>query len=554
MTEKTALDCCYDWETKTPDRIWLTQPLGGGQVRTFTWRQALDEARRMAAHLRSLALPPGSHIALFSKNSAWWVLADLAIWMAGHVSVPLFATLTPTSIRQILEHSESVLIFIGKLDGFAEMEPGIPEGLPRIRLPLAPDTAGERWEEIIARTPPLEGQVRRELDELATIIYTSGSTGVPKGAMHSFATLSRPARGIIALLGIRDDDRMLSYLPLAHVFERWIGEVTTLTGGYQLFFAESLETFQQDLQRARPTLFISVPRLWLKFQAGVYKKMPPAKLARLLKIPLLNRIVRKKILTALGLDQIRFAGSGSAPIPAELIAWYRGLGLELLEGYGMTENLCYSHLSRPGQVRPGYVGQPYPDVQQRISPEGEVQLRGPGNMLGYYKNPELTQEAFTEDGWLRTGDRGEIDEIGRLKLTGRLKEQFKTSKGKYVVPAPIENKLLLHQEIEQAVVSGSGMEAAYALVLPSETVRAELRQDPGAKERLGARLEEIRREVNGGLDHHEQLQFLAVTNDEWTIESGILTPTMKIKRQAIEGRYGEQVPSWYATRQTIVWL
>ena len=250
--------------------------------------------------------------------------------------------------------------------------------------------------------------------------------------MHDFETMYVTTVGICKLLEATDKDRYLSYLPLAHGMERWLGECVALYSGLELFFAESLTTFVQDLNRAKPTLFVSVPRLWTKFQQGVYKKMPPKKINTLLRIPLVNILIKKKILKGLGLDQVRIAGSGSAPIPEELIQWYRRLGLELLEGYGMTENFNYSHLSLPGHARPGYVGHPYPGVHVRIDEEsGEIQVKGPGTMMGYFKNEEATKETITSDGFLKTGDRGAIDGEGRTCILfamatiflGRQKEQ-----------------------------------------------------------------------------------------------------------------------------------
>ncbi len=549
---KTVLDHAYHWEQTKPDALWMTQPMGGEEIKTLTWKQAMDEARRMAAHLKSLDLPEKSHICIFSKNSAWWVLSDLAIWMAGHVSIPLYATLTHETVGQILEHSESRLIFIGKLDGFEDMEPGIPEDLPRIRLPLAPETRGEAWYDLIEKVEPLAENTQRDPEELATMIYTSGSTGMPKGVMQSFGAMEACASGIIDLLGIHEGDRMLSYLPLAHAFERWIGEQVPITAGFQLFYAEAVNTFVQDLRRARPTLFISVPRLWQKFQLGVFQKMEPGKLDTLLKIPIVSGFIRKKVLSGLGLEHVRFAGSGSAPIPAELLDWYRKLGLELLEGYGMSENFNYSHVSRPGRVRVGYVGEPYPGNQHRIGEEGEIQMKGPGIMMGYFKNDEETQACFTEDGWLRTGDRGEIDELDRLKITGRVKEIFKTSKGKYVAPNPIENQLQLHPKVEAAFVGGLGQPQPFGLVMLSEEARAEIRGD-AAKQELIASVEAQLRELNPTLDHHEQLQFVAITDDEWTAENGMLTPTMKLKRREVEARYGDRVEGWYGKKVKVFW-
>ena len=428
---KTLIESFTAMVEKTPDKRFMTQPMGGGDVRYWTYRDALDEAKRMAAYLESLKLEPGSRIALCSKNCSWWILADLAIWLSGHVTVPVYPTLTGDNVQFILEHSESELVFIGKLDEhpWNEMKTGVPSSMPTVSFPLSPadDHDGgkhEKWADIVQKFEPIQKPVTRAPSEMATIIYTSGSTGRPKGVMHDFQTMLVTTMGITKILKATPKDRYLSYLPLAHGMERWLGECTALYAGVELFFAEALPTFVDDLNRAKPTLFLSVPRLWTKFQLGVFKKMPPGKLNMLLKIPLLNILIRRKVLKGLGLDQVRVAGSGSAPIPAELIAWYRSLGLELLEGYGMTENFNYSHLSLPGKSRVGYVGNAYPDVEVRIADDGEIQIKSPGQMMGYYKNEEATKETMTDDGFLRTGDRGELDAQNRLKITGRTKEIF----------------------------------------------------------------------------------------------------------------------------------
>ncbi|RLC00269.1 MAG: AMP-binding acetyl-CoA synthetase [Deltaproteobacteria bacterium] len=556
MTDsKNLLECVYYWEKNAADRVFFTQPMGGGDanIKTWTWKETLDEARRMAAYLKSLDLPERSSIALCSKNCAHWIIADLAIWMAGHVSIPIFPILTADIVQYTLEHSDSRLLFVGKLDPvWDEMKKGVPEDMPKIAFPLAPENDHTQWDDIIAQHEPLTDPADRTPEETATIIYTSGSTGKPKGAMMSFKAMHVSGRGISEYLDTRADDRMLSYLPLSHAFERWILESHALFVGSHVFFAESLDTFLQDLQRARPTLFISVPRLWLKFQLGVFQKMPPKKLGRLLKIPILSGIVKKKILTGLGLNHVRFAGSGSAPIPKEVIEWYRSLGLELLEGYGMTENMSYSHVSKPGQVRVGYVGSPLPGVEQQISEEGEVLVKSPGNMTGYYKMPEKTAEEFTEDGFFKTGDQGAVDEMGRLKINGRIKELFKTSKGKYVAPVPIENLINNHPRVEACCVSGLGYPQPHAVVMLSEEARGALAQETeraAIESDLNAHLEGI----NATLPHHERLAFLAVARDEWLPENGFLTPTMKLKRNTLEKTYGEFSEEWYSAKKTIVW-
>ena len=545
------LDYAYKWEKELANEVYMTQPMGGGKVETYTWKRTLDEARRMASYIESLGFEKGSRIGVLSKNCAHFIMSDLAIWTAGHVSVALYPTLNADTVEYILDHSGCKMLFVGKLDVWDSMKPGVPEDMPCISYPLSPKTDFPTWNDVIKEHEPMQGEPKRAADDLAILVYTSGSTGKPKGAMHDFKNLAAAARGFDEIFPIKHSDRMLSYLPLAHVFERLVVGIGSLAYGFHVFFAESLDTFVQDLRRARPTLFLSVPRLWLKFQQGVFKKMPPKKLDLYLKIPILSGIVKKKVLQNLGLADVRYALSGSAPIPPELIDWYRRLGLELLEGYGMTENFAYSHLSLPGKTRVGYVGHSNPGVETKISEEGEILVKSCSTMLGYYRQEEMSKESFTEDGFLKTGDRGEIDSDGRLRITGRVKELFKTSKGKYVAPAPIENIINSHPAVEQSCVSGSGQPKAFAVLMLSEALRNKGKE--AAKAEVEGDLEALLKKVNSEVEHHEQLQFFVVVKDEWQIENGFLTPTMKLKRNVIEDTYEPQVEGWYASKKSLIW-
>ncbi|OGB06153.1 MAG: AMP-binding acetyl-CoA synthetase [Burkholderiales bacterium RIFCSPHIGHO2_12_FULL_69_20] len=557
---KLALQRLYHWEQTAPDRVVLTQPMGGGVTTDHTWAQVMDQSRRIAAHLQAQGIRPGDKVALISKNTAWWLMADFAIWLAGGVSVPLYPTLAAETIRQILTHSEARLLFIGKLDGWSGMKAGVPAGLHCIAMPLAPPKAElppgtEQWDNIIARTQPLAGHPVRDGDELSTIMYTSGTTGMPKGVMHSFGTFAWSVDvGLKRLPDISQNSRMLSYLPLSHVAERTLVEHGLLATGMHIFFAESLDTFAQDLQRARPTAFFSVPRLWVKFQQGVSAKMPPAKLNRLLKIPILNNIVRKKILSALGLDQCTFAAGGAAPMPPELLNWYARLGLPIVEVYGMTENCGVSHATLPGVQRPGTVGQPYEGVETRLDPaSGEIQVKCHGLMLGYYKEPELTRDAFTADGWLRTGDKGSLDVEGNLKITGRVKDLFKTSKGKYVAPAPIEDRLVMHTSVEACCVTGANLGQPLAvLMLNADAVTAA--GSAAGRAELEASLAEHLKKVNDALDPHEQLECLVLVTDPWSVDNGFITPTFKVKRNRVEEVYAASYERWVGARKPVLWL
>jgi long-chain acyl-CoA synthetase len=327
-------------------------------------------------------------------------------------------------------------------------------------------------------------------------------------------------------------------------------EQGSLRYGGRIFFAETLDTFVQDLQRARPTIFFSVPRLWVKFQQGIHAKIPAAKLKKLLGLPVIGWLVRRKILKGLGLDQCRLAAGGAAPMPAEVLQWYR---LDLIEVYGMTENCGVSHSTLPGSHQTGSVGLPYDEVESRIDPEtGEIQMRCGALMQGYYKEPEQTAAAMTANGWLRTGDKGKIDKEGYLSITGRVKDIFKTSKGKYVSPATIEDLLIMHPGIEACAVSGANFAQPLALVMLSQDAVVRGASSEG-KLALTESLQRHLSTVNARLESHEKLGCLAVVTTPWTPENGFVTPTLKVKRPRIEEAYADRYEGWLRQGKPVVW-
>lgn len=554
---KLIIDHIYDHEAAHADQVFLTQPAGEGTVVDYTWGQMMEQSRRMAAHLLSLGLEPGARIALLAKNSAHFVMTELAIWMAGGTTVAIFPTETAENIRFVLDHSEASLLFIGKLDGWAAQASGVPADVPCIELPLAPSTGFPTWNDIIARTAPLAGRPQRHGSDLAMLMYTSGSTGQPKGVMHSFERITRMTEfrnaDAARRLGEGSVMRMLSYLPLAHAYERFGVETALLQdGGGHIYFADTLTTFVADLRRANPNVFYSVPRLWLKFQQGVFAGMPPAQLDALLDNPATAAVVGKKVLAGLGLDSVVIAASASAPIPPSLMAWYRRLGLNLIEGYGMTEDCAYSHSTDDLHKEPGCVGLPAPGVQVRIADDGEILIKSPGQMVGYYKRPDLDRESFTDDGFFHTGDRGERLADGQLRITGRVKELFKTAKGEYVAPAPIENRLNSHPMVESSIVTGVGQPAAYAVIVLDENLRPKV-SDPAVRANVESELGQLLLEINAALVGHERLQMLVVAREPWSIENGFLTPTMKIKRNRIETALAPLVDDWYRRPGPVLW-
>lgn len=551
--EDLPLQCLYRWERERANAVYLTQPTGGGQVLDITWREAADQVRRAASWLASRNWPQGSKIAIIGKNSAHWILADLAIQMAGHVSVPIYPTFNGEALRYILEHSETRACFVGKMDDTKNLDSGVPPGLPLITLPLAPPVKALAWTELLAQNKPMQGEAAPDLDAVNTIIYTSGTTGKPKGVVHTYRSMAWGVSSATRRVHMDSSDRFISYLPLAHVAERMLIEQASLRYGGRVFFAEALDTFVQDLQRARPTIFFSVPRLWVKFQHGVHSKMPARKLDRLMAIPLIGHLVRRKILKGLGLDQCRLAAGGAAPMPHDVLQWYRKLGLDLIEVYGMTENCGVSHSTLPGSTLTGSVGLPYDLVESRIDPDnGEIQMRSPALMRGYYREDAATAEAITPDGWLRTGDKGKMDGTDYLSITGRVKDLFKSSKGKYVAPAPIEDLLIMHTDIEACAVTGANLTQPLGLVMLSQEAVARSAV-PAERKALTESLAAHLAAVNTQLEPHERLDCLVVITTAWTPENGFVTPTLKVKRMRIEEAYASHYQDWLHERKPVVW-
>ena len=544
------------WEKQLPQKDVFVQPLANGNVVHYTWSEVAQQVRSMASYLQSLNLPEKSAIAIYGKNSAHWLMADLAIWMSGHISVPLYPTLNAEGAAYVLNHSEAKLLFIGKLDGKAdswnEVKTIIPQDLACVRLALSPEFDAPQWNDIVQSVAPLENPILPNKNDLATIVYTSGSTGVPKGVMQSFATLLSAARELRLTYQVTISDRALSYLPLAHVAERIFIQSSLMVCGFTVYFANSIETFVEDLNRAKPTLFFSVPRLWTKFYLGVNEKIPLHIQKVLFKIPVLGKLVKKKLLTKLGLNHVRYAFTAAAPLPTDIILWYRNLGLELLEVYGMTENCGYSHVTRVGQFASGYVGHAQPKVECKIDENGEILVKSPGTMLGYYKNPEKTAEDMTEDGFLRTGDLGEIDAEGRLKITGRIKDIFKTSKGKYIMPVPTEQIIGNQALIESVCIGGSSQPQPVAFIMLAEDIRNSLKQNP-KRDEIENTLKALRVKINEELEPHAKISFFVVVNEAWTMENDLLTPTMKIKRNKIESRYEPFLDAWAQQKREVVW-
>lgn len=532
---KTPIEMLYQWEQQTPDRVYLRQP-ADDVWQEYTWAQVADQARRMASAIAAMDLPEKSCIAIAGRNTAHWFMADFAIQMAGHVSVGLYPKQATETVKYILGHCEAKLIFIGPMDDPECVTDGIPEGVRRITFPypgVAPGDAS--WDELVAANEPLQGEPKPSAEDIFTLIYTSGTTGNPKGVTLSYGNIMTAVPGAAQVIEVSRDDRLFSYLPLAHIFERAVVELNSLYNNVEVSFLEELKKFPVQLPLVAPTMFVAVPAVWTRLQHGILEKMPQQKLDRLLRIPILNNLIRKKIKTALGLQNVRFAISGAAPISVSTLEWWDRMGITIHEGYAMSENTAYAFINWPGKARFGSVGQGLPGSEAKIAEDGEILTRGGATMQGYYKQPDKTAEAIDADGWLHTGDRGRIDDDGYLFITGRVKDIFKTEKGKYVAPAPIEGQFGKNADIESLCMIGAGLKQPVLLVSLSEEGR---HKDRAAVE---AGLLATLKEVNEGLEAHEVITAIGVCAEPWSIDNGLLTPTMKIKRNVVEAHYQDLV-------------
>lgn len=534
------------WEKNTPNNIFLNQPINR-EIKTYSYLSAGDEIRKIASALKKYNLPRQSHIAILSKNCAHWVMSDIAIMMLGHVSIPIYPTLNSRSIKYILKHSESKAIIIGKLDDYKSQQKGIID-IPKISIALYGDNDGEIWEDILKTNEPLTDIEIPKKDELHTIIYTSGTTGKPKGVMHSVGNFAESINTFIKTLDIPIHPRLFSYLPLSHIAERVGVETASIFYGASISFPESLETFASDLENTQPHMFLAVPRIWCKFQEKILEKIPQRRLDLLLKIPLINTILKNKLKQKLGLKEAVFICSGAAPIAKSLILWFETIGITIHQVYGMTEDCIISHFNIPGKNKVGTVGKPFSSVKIKFSSEGEICIKNKCLLKGYFKEPELTDEAFDKDGFFLTGDIGEYDSDGYLSITGRVKDQFKTDKGKYISPAPIELELSKNPVIEQICIVGTGIPQPIALVTLSEKGKKQ------NKKELTSKLITITSEINPFLEKHEKIEKVVVMKEDWTIDNRFLTPTLKLKRNAIEKIYQPFYKKWFDNDERVFFL
>ncbi|MFK7933201.1 MAG: AMP-binding protein [Saprospiraceae bacterium] len=555
MEGKTLLASFLDIEKNEPNKPFLRQPFGE-RWEVYSYSQVGEMARRLAAALRDMNLRDNAHIGLVSKNCREWIIADLAIMMAGYVSVPFFATLTGEQIAQVLELGDVDALFVGKLEVWHnDMKTGVPADMPIITFPLHPGgndkiERGQQWSDVLAKYEPLQDLAEPKLDELWTIIFTSGTTGTPKGVMHNYSSATNLLTATRKENQLRMDfsgkNDFFSYLPMNHIMERIVIEGACLSYGGQISFAENLGTFAKNLSDTQPTIFIAVPRIYTKFQMGILGKMPQKRLDLLLKIPIVSGIIKKKLAQGLGMTRAKRMISGAAAIPQSTKDWFRKIGMPISEGYGMTENSAACTFLPEEDERKSSVGKAQPGTEIKIAEgSGEILSRSSYNMVGYYKSPEKTAETLT-DNWLHTGDQGRLDDDGFLYITGRVKDQFKTAKGEFIVPAPIEKEFSANTDIEQMCILGLGLPQPVMLVVPSEIGMAK------EKSALQAGLDQQLVAVNKTIPNYTKISTIIVVKEPFSVENGCLTPTLKVKRNALNQRYQDKLWGWHEEKDKIV--
>lgn len=535
-------------EQKKAEEVYLNQPIQG-QWHQFTWAEVMRQARQVAQFLFDCGLKKGDRVSIYSKNCAEWFIADFGITLAGMVSVPLFPNQDSETLAYVLSHAGVRLVFVGKLDDFRRARKAIPDEYMTVSFLYHPEMqTSYDWHQVLA-CKALEQIELPSPDDLFTIIYTSGTSKLPKGAMYTHRCVTQYLNLFpqdLKRISTSEPHRLVSYLPLAHVYERTAIQFASLTFACEVFFVESLDKFVDNLQYINPTLFTAVPRIWGVFKSRIEQKISPKLLSFLLYLPWISKRLKVRIQKKLGLSEAQYVFSGAAHLPQDIINFFERLGLFIQEGYGQSENFAYATLSLLDHRRPGFVGEARLGVSLKLSDEHELLISSPCLMSGYWRDQEATQQAFTEDGMLRSGDLAEIDHH-QVKILGRLSEIFKNQKGEFIAPSPIEQRFLRNKWIDYCCLMGSHLPSNVLLLRLSDEAQ---KQD---KHLINESLKHSLHIVNAKLKTFEKVSYLIIVADAWTPSNNILTPTLKIKRRVLESMYLPLIEQVFHQKEIIYW-
>lgn len=580
-------------EFNLPDALNYKQD---GTWKNISSTEMIERAEQIALGLYSLGLRKGDRCAILAANSPEWTLVDAGCQFAGIIDVPIYTTLASDSVRYIMNDSEARVLFLGDRETYERFRFAIKDcnSLEKIVLFDASGTGDD--EHLISLTqlqeagthlgiekPDLAKQLRDEVSssDIATLIYTSGTTGEPKGVMLTHSNLISNVLAASEKYSFAGREVSLSVLPLSHVFER-TGMYVYIRYGMCVHFAKSIEKVPDNLREVRPTIFIGVPRIFEKvFERGRLKaaqagrvhemifdwaievakeyatlreKKQPVSMALAAKHGIADKIVYTKLREFFG-GRLRFCITGGAALPDEIYLIFTGAGISIMQGYGLTETSPVISSNNPTDFRVGTVGKPVANVKVRIAEDGEIEVSGPNVMLGYYRKEQATKDAFTDDGWFKTGDIGNIDADGFLKITDRKKELLKTSGGKYIAPSPVEQLLRSSRFVNQAVLVGNGRKFAAALIVPNFGMlesyaklkeieiktHEEFCSNPHIIDLFARQIESL----TPGLANYEKVKKFALLQDEMTVEGGELTPTLKVKRRVVDEKYRDVIDKIY---------
>ncbi len=573
-----------------PMKLMMTSKVGG-EWKSYSTKEFIEAVDQTSRALLELGVKHGDKVALISHNNRCeWNIMDHALLQIGAVDVPIYPTMTEADYEYIFNHSESIYCFVSNDELYDKVSAVLDKCEHMKKVFTFEHYDGKNhWLEVLAlgadQTRQAEVEKARDAvkpEDLATIIYTSGTTGLPKGVMLSHKNVvSNVIAATPRIPGlVKGEAKTLSFLPVCHSFERFI-QYLYMYNGASIYFAESIETIKADLNYCQPTIFTAVPRLLEKFFDGIVANGTSAGGLKTKifewavslalqwepehanggfyhwKLGIADKLVFSKVRAALGMTQIKAVASGSAALQPRLARFFNGIGVPILEGYGLTETspvISVNTTAQPGMLRIGAVGKVIDGVEVKIAEDGEILAKGPNIMMGYYKQPELTAEVMTGD-WFHTGDIGVIED-GFIRITDRKKEMFKTSGGKYVAPQLIENELKASHLIEQSMVIGSGRKFPSAICILNEpgvkewcsrhdikfTTIEEMAQNQQVRDRVWKDVER----ANAGFGKWEQVKKIIIDTDEFTVNNGCLTPTFKVKRKPILAKYEEQIEALYA--------
>ncbi|MGF1465303.1 MAG: AMP-dependent synthetase/ligase [Sandaracinaceae bacterium] len=597
MTERrTLLQHIRHWSEERPDRAAFHELRPDGEWDISTWRDVYEVVRAVGKGLITLGLEPKESVALVGNNRREWLFSQHGITAAAGVPGPLYTTLLTEQMAYIIGNCQAK---IGICDTQVQLDKLLAiraKGDTPLQHIVTMDDLGSTEPDIITfqdlvergRAQPDDELDRRieavDFDDVALLIYTSGTTGLPKGAMFTHRSIDRTSTSTIEVYKevLNADIRYISYLPLCHAAEQGVTNFCGVRAGGRIYFCPDITKIRDYLEKVRPTVFFAVPRVWEKFEAALRGRLAEAKGLRAglvswaLKTEkaaidkereghraqgigraLANRLVQGKIKTTLGLEEVRFAASGAAPISRSTLDFFASLGIMIHEGYGMTETTAFATVQPYQRARFGTVGQALPGVEIRIADDGEILLRGDNMVPGYLRLPEKTAELYTDE-WMHTGDLGQVDEQGYLSITGRKKDLLITAGGKNVAPAEMEAYLQAIPGVGQAVVVGDQKPyLAALLVLDPEALPAlakaanvelrsaeEMANDPQVLAFFKDRVDE---DCNTKVARYQTIKKFEVLAEPFTIEGGELTPTMKVKRNVVGDKYGAVIEGLYAT-------